>query len=231
MQQAEQGLFSFLPEALMCEADHPVLTDPKAIEAESFKTIDSELPSHFRLKTEEHAVIRRVIHATGDFDFAHLLRFSPGCFEAFSKAYAEGAELVTDVQMVEAGINKALATRHGGRVWCPMQEASVAPSAQAAGHTRAIEAMRLAAKSGKPSIVVIGNAPTALLEAQRLIISNAWQPRLIIGVPVGFVSAAESKHALEHGHAGEVPYITCMGRKGGSPVAAAIVNALLKLQA
>ncbi len=213
----------------MCDEDKVVLTDPAAIEAESFRIIDSELSPHFRFTPEEHAVVRRVIHATADFDSARNLRFSPGCFEAFAKASRAGAPVVADVAMPAAGINKALLARHGGQVLCPINEAGVAAAAQAAGHTRAIEAMRRAAAQAPGAILAIGNAPTALLETQRLIIAGKWRPALIIGVPVGFVAAEESKHGFEHGYAGETPYITALGRKGGTPAAVAIVNALLHL--
>jgi precorrin-8X/cobalt-precorrin-8 methylmutase len=212
----------------MCDGDKPVLTDPLAIEAESFHIIDHELSPHFRFRPEEHAVVRRVIHATADFEYARTLRFSPDCFSAFEKAWSSGADLVCDVAMVQAGISKALWEKRGGKVLCPINDPSVAGAAKDAGHTRSIEAMRLAARTGKGQVLAIGNAPTALLEAQRLIIAGQWTPALIIGMPVGFVSAEESKHALEHGHAAAVPYITCLGRKGGTPAAVATVNALLR---
>jgi precorrin-8X/cobalt-precorrin-8 methylmutase len=215
----------------MCDGDKIALTDPLAIEAESFRIIDSELSPHFRFTPQEHAVVRRVVHATADFEYARNLRFAPGCFEAFDKAYKAGASLVADVAMVAAGVSKDLLARHGSKLLCPINDPAVAVAAKAAGHTRSIEAMRAAALQAPGAILVIGNAPTALLEAQRLIIAGKWKPALVIGVPVGFVSAEESKHALEHGHAGEVPYITTLGRKGGTPAAVAIVNALLRLSA
>jgi precorrin-8X/cobalt-precorrin-8 methylmutase len=207
------------------------LTDPAAIEAESFRIIDAELSPHFRFTAQEHAVVRRVVHATADFEFARNLRFTPGCFEAFTKAYQAGAPLVVDVAMAASGINKELLGRHGSRLVCLMDDPAVAAAAKAAGHTRGIEAMRAAAAQAPGAILVIGNAPTALLEAQRLIIAGKWKPALIIGLPVGFVAAVESKHGLEHGYAGETPYITALGRKGGTPAAVAIVNALLRLNA
>jgi precorrin-8X/cobalt-precorrin-8 methylmutase len=215
----------------MCDENKVVLTDPAAIEAESFRIIDSELSPHFRFTAQEHAVVRRVVHATADFEYARNLRFAPGCFEAFDKAYKAGAPLVADVAMVAAGVSKDLLAKHGSQLLCPINDPAVAAAAKAAGHTRSIEAMRAAAAQAPGAIIVIGNAPTALLEAQRLIIAGKWKPALIIGVPVGFVAAEESKHALEHGHAGEVPYITSLGRKGGTPAAVAIVNALLRLSA
>jgi precorrin-8X/cobalt-precorrin-8 methylmutase len=114
-------------------------------------------------------------------------------------------------------------------VICLSQDAKVADQAKAEGITKSIVAMRHAAALAPRAIVVVGNAPTALLEVQRLIIAGKWTPSVLVAMPVGFVAAEESKHALEHGHAGDVPYITCLGRKGGTPAAVAAVNALLRL--
>ncbi len=207
----------------------PIIKDPYAIEAESFRIIDSEISPHFRFLPEEHSVVRRVIHATADFDYARNLRFHPQAFQAFRRAAAEKAPLVCDVLMVQAGVSKPRLDKLGMGILSPIADADVAEAAKAAGHTRSIEAMRKVMRQGLGGVLVIGNAPTALTEAIRLVREEAWRPHLIIGVPVGFVSAAESKDSLAAGDAEPVPYITCLGRKGGSAAAVSIVNALLLL--
>jgi precorrin-8X/cobalt-precorrin-8 methylmutase len=207
----------------------PGIVAPASIEERSFEIIDEELSPHFRFTPQEHAVVRRVIHATADFEYARMLRFHPGCFEAFNAAVARGARVVCDVQMVHAGISKARLGHFGCPISCPIGDEDVAAAAKAAGHTRAIEAMRKVARQGDGGILAIGNAPTALAEAIRLVAEEGWRPDLIIGMPVGFVSAAESKDALAQGQAEPVPHITTLGRKGGSPAVVATVNALLLL--
>lgn len=205
----------------------PIIRDPYLIEEESFRVIDSELSPHFGFNPEEHALVRRVIHATADFDFARNLRWHKEAFNAFRQAVKDKAPLVCDVQMVQAGVSKVRLEKFGMPVLCPIGDADVAEAAKAAGHTRAIEAIRKIRRMGQGGVLVIGNAPTALTEAIRLVREEAWRPHLIIGVPVGFVSAAESKQSLADGDADPVPYITCIGRKGGSPAAVSAVNALL----
>lgn len=207
----------------------PAIRDPYAIEEESFRVIDAELSPHFRLAPEEHAVVRRVVHATADFEYARNLRFHPACFDSFRGAMARKAPVICDVQMVQAGVSKAKLALFGGETLCPIGDADVAEAAKAAGHTRAIEAARKMARRGQGGVLAVGNAPTFLTEALRLVREEGWRPDLIIGMPVGFVSAAESKASLAEGHAEPVPYITTLGRKGGSPCVVATVNALLLL--
>ncbi len=206
------------------------IMDPMAIEAASFATIDAELSPHFGFTAEEHAVVRRVIHATADFEFARTLRFHPRAFEAARRAFAAGAPVVADVQMVQAGINKTALGRFGGEVLCYIGDPDVADEARAAGTTRAVMATRRARALGDGVVLAIGNAPTALLETLRLVAEDGWRPALVVGVPVGFVSAVESKAALHATGPTGVPYITALGRKGGTPVAVATLNALLALQ-
>jgi len=207
----------------------PGILAPASIEERSFEIIDEELSPHFRFTPEEHAVVRRVVHATADFEYARMLRFHPGCFEAFAGAMRRGARIICDVQMVQAGVSKVRLAAFGGALDCPIGDPDVAAAAKAAGHTRAIEAMRKMARQGQGGVLAIGNAPTALAEAVRLVAEEGWRPDLIIGMPVGFVSAAESKESLAAGDAEPVPHITCLGRKGGSPAVVATVNALLLL--
>jgi precorrin-8X/cobalt-precorrin-8 methylmutase len=207
----------------------PSITEPSAIEEESFRIIDAELSPHFRFSPVEHALVRRVIHATADFDYARNLRVHEGAYAAFKAAMDAKADVICDVQMVMSGISAVRLAKFGGSLLSPISDPDVAEAAKAAGHTRAIESMRKMARRGPGGVVVIGNAPTALTETLRLIREEAWRPHLIIGVPVGFVSAAESKQALAEGESLPVPYITCVGRKGGSPCAVSLVNALLLL--
>ena len=197
---------------------------PEEIEAESFRIIEAELgpTSH---SAEEFAVVRRVIHATGDFSFSGNLRFHPEAIGAARAAILGGKNVLTDVTMTATGISKGLLAKHGGQVFCGVGDPEVAAEAKAQGLTRSEVAIRRLAKENI-GIVAIGNAPTALLEVMRLIDQGLFCPDLVVGVPVGFVNAAESKAML----AGKpYPFITALGRKGGSPVAAATVNALLRL--
>jgi len=207
----------------------PGIVVPASIEERSFEIIDSELSPHFHFEPQEHAVVRRVIHATADFEYARNLRFHPDSFEAFLAAMRRGAPIICDVQMVQAGISKVRLALFGGELPCPIGDGDVALAAKAAGHTRAMESMRKMARQGHGGVLAIGNAPTALTEAIRLIAEEGWRPDLIIGMPVGFVSAAESKDSLAAGDADPVPYITSLGRKGGSAAVVATVNALLLL--
>lgn len=197
---------------------------PEEIEKESFRIIEAELGPTGHTPTE-FAVVRRVIHATGDFSFSENLRFHPQAIGAALQAIRAGKNVLTDVTMAATGISQGLLAKWGGRVLCGVSDPAVAAEAKRLGLTRSEVAIRQLANE-KIGIVAIGNAPTALLEVMRLIDQGLFSPDLVIGVPVGFVNAAESKAML----AGKrYPFITALGRKGGSPVAAATVNALLRL--
>lgn len=194
------------------------------IEAESFRIIEAELgPTAF--SPEQFAVVRRCIHATGDFSFAENLRFHPQAIKAGLQAIRAGKNILTDVNMAASGISKGLLGRFGGKVICRAADAGVAAQAAAKSITRAEAAMELAAGENI-GIAVVGNAPTALLKIMELMDSGVFTPDLVIGVPVGFVNAAESKEILA---SKPYPFITALGRKGGTPVAVAAVNALLRL--
>ena len=176
---------------------------------------------------ETEAVVRRVIHTTADFDYAKNLRFTPGAVQKAVEALHKGTFIVTDTNMALAGITKPGLARLGGRALCFMAEPAVAEAARAAGTTRAVAAMHLAAQQYPGAVLAVGNAPTALLAIAEEI-ETGLRPALVIGVPVGFVNVVESKERLlavceRYG----VPAIVAMGRKGGSTVAAAICNALL----
>ncbi len=199
---------------------------PEEIEAESFRIIESEIgPTAFT--PAQFAVVRRVIHATGDFSFAENIRFHAGAIEAALTAIRGGKNVLTDVNMSAVGVSKGILAKWGGKVFCRVGEPDVAAEAKARGLTRSEVAIAQAVEQNI-GIVAIGNAPTALLKVMEMIDRGDWQPDLVIGVPVGFVNAAESKALLAEK---KYPFITAQGRKGGSPVAAAIVNALLRLAA
>jgi precorrin-8X/cobalt-precorrin-8 methylmutase len=199
---------------------------PADIQRESFRIIEQELGPH-GLSPEAWLVVRRVIHSTGDFEYAQLLQFHPQAFAAAAAAIGGGEDIVTDVEMVRMGIQGLARSRHGIQVRCHLNDSEIVLEAQTNGTTRSAEGVRRGLQHHRVGICVIGNAPTALravIEACE--ISDRIRPRLIIGVPVGFVDAEESKLALSG--TDSVPWITCSGRKGGSAVAAGIVNALLE---
>jgi precorrin-8X/cobalt-precorrin-8 methylmutase len=199
------------------------ILNPEAIEAESFRIIESELGPH-AFSPDEFAIVQRAIHSTADFDFARTIRFHPDAIRSGVEAIRAGRNIVADVQMIQAGISKAGLKRFGGDVLCFISDEDVTLKAKAEGVTRAIMSMRKAAELGPGLIYAIGNAPTALLELTRL--ADVAKPALVVGVPVGFVSAAESKDELAQTN---LPYITALGRKGGTPVAVSIMNALIRL--
>lgn len=199
------------------------IVDPQAIEDESFRIIEEEFGPH-SFSPEAFAVVRRAIHATADFDFAKTIHIFPGAIQAGIRAIRKGVPIIADVQMIQAGINKKGLEAFGSEVFCFIGDEDVAKKAKAAGVTRAMISMRKAASYYPGAIYAIGNAPTALLELIRL--AETARPALVIGVPVGFVSAVESKEQLA---LTELPYITALGRKGGTPVAVAMMNALIKL--
>jgi precorrin-8X/cobalt-precorrin-8 methylmutase len=200
----------------------------RSIEDGSFAVIDREVGPH-GFTPEQWQVVRRVIHATADFEFSSLLAFhgsSP--ITAGMQALRGGCPVLVDVRMIAAGLNEARLAAYGCAIHSYISDADVIAAAQAANSTRAIEAMRKAHRRGTldGAIVAIGNAPTALLELVRLHREEGARPALVIGVPVGFIAAAESKEALL---AIDVPAVVARGRKGGSPIAVAIIHALLLL--
>lgn len=196
---------------------------PADIEKRSFAIITEELGG--RTFPEGVAeVVKRVIHTSADFDYADNLCFSPDAVEQAKAALEAGATIVTDTNMALAGISKPTLAQLGGKAVCLMADEAVAREAKARGVTRATVSMEHAAKLDGPLIFAIGNAPTALIRLHELIEEGAVSPALVIGVPVGFVNVVESKELFL---GGDTPYIIARGRKGGSNVAAAIVNALL----
>jgi precorrin-8X/cobalt-precorrin-8 methylmutase len=197
------------------------------IEDGSFAIIDREAGAH-EFGPNEWQVVRRVIHATADFEFKDLMRFHLDAVQAGIDALRRGCPIVVDVKMITAGLNEDRLRAYGCSTHCFISDDEVIAAAKAANSTRAIEAMRKAHRNGllDGAIVAIGNAPTALLETVRLVEGAGARPALVIGVPVGFVSAAESKAAALRV---PTPCIVARGRKGGSTIAVAIIHALLLL--
>lgn len=198
---------------------------PAEIEKRSFEIIGRELKQQgIVLAPENEPVIKRAIHTTADFDYAHTLTFSEHAVALAQQLLKDGADIVTDTNMALAGINKKKLQACGGMVHCFMADEDVAALAKERSITRASVSMEKAAKLKKPVIFAIGNAPTALLSLYDMIETGAFRPAFIIGVPVGFVNVEAAKERIL---STDVPCIVNRGRKGGSNVAAAICNALL----
>ncbi len=201
---------------------------PSDIEGESMRIIAAELAQMgIVLPADREPVVKRVIHTTADFDYAHSLRFTDGAVEAAVKALRAGASIVTDTNMAKAGVSKTALAKLGGEVYCFMADPEVARQAKSRGVTRATVCMEKAAGEYPGAALAVGNAPTALLKLCQLM-EGGLRPAFVVAVPVGFVNVVESKERMvaaceRYG----VPCIAAMGRKGGSNVAAAICNALL----
>ena len=196
---------------------------PREIEERSFAIISEELGARtFAPHTE--LIVKRCIHTSADFDYADNLCFSQDAAVKEMEAIQRGISVVTDTKMAKAGINKVSLGKYGGSVHCFMADADVAEAARLHGTTRASESMKKAAAMGEPFLYAIGNAPTALVTLYDLMQEGQVKPELIIGVPVGFVNVVQSKELIM---SSDVPYIVARGRKGGSNIAACIVNALL----
>lgn len=195
---------------------------PADIEARSFEIIRSELPHP--VPEDLAPVIIRAIHTSADFEYADSLCFSEGVMDIARKALKNGATIVTDTNMALAGINRGALEKLGCRKICFMADPEVAAAAKENGFTRAAASVDKAASINGPLIYAVGNAPTALIRLYEKISSGEMKPDLIIGVPVGFVNVVQAKELIM---TAGVPYIVARGRKGGSNVAAAIVNALM----
>jgi precorrin-8X/cobalt-precorrin-8 methylmutase len=200
----------------------PLSVQPQEIEEISFQMITSELGDH-DYSAQQLPVVQRVIHASADFELGRSVVFHPQAVYSGIRAMLDGESIYADVQMVQSGISKPRIHHFGGDVHVYISDVDVAKEAKALNTTRAILSVRKAIELHPKGIFAIGNAPTALLELIRLVRAGLAKPSLIVGVPVGFVSAAESKEELMKL---DIPFITNHGRKGGSPVAVAIVNAI-----
>lgn len=202
---------------------------PQDIEKKSFEIIAGELAeAGISLDPAQDDVIRRAIHTTADFEYAQTLIFSPDAVDIARGLIMQGADIVTDTNMALTGINKKRLAAYGGEARCYMADEAVAAEAAGRGVTRAAVSMEHAAAdiraSGRKTIFAVGNAPTALMALREMHDSGAFTPDLVIAVPVGFVNVTEAKELILET---DIPHIVNRGRKGGSNVAAAIVNALI----
>ena len=195
---------------------------PNDIESLSFKIIDKEAGTH-DFTPEQWQIVRRMIHTTADFEYMKTVRFHPGSVKAGIDAIRNGKSIITDTNMARVGIRKGELQRFNVSVDCLIDKPEVAQAAKDKGTTRAKAAVDAALDQMDGGIYVVGNAPTALLQIIELVRGNKAQPALIVGLPVGFVNAAESKEKLIKI---DIPYISNIGRKGGSNVAASVINAL-----
>ena len=198
----------------------------RRIEEESFRIIDSEMgPNDF--SPEHRQIVRRVIHTTGDFDYARQIRIHPQVVEAAMAALRAGAPIIADTRMIGVGLAPWRLVRFGNEVVVPATLPESRKWAEEAGTTLSVAAFRHVADRIRGGIVAVGNAPTALLETLRLAREEGIRPAVVIGVPVGFVQAEESKNELFG--MSDLPSVTVLGRKGGSTVAVAILHALMEL--
>ena len=199
----------------------------QSIEDESMQIIENEIGSH-SYNEHEWPIVRRIIHSTADFDFArdNKIIFQKNAVQSGLDALKNGCSIIVDVNGIVGLMNKQNPKDFGNNVICNISEPSLIEASKKENKTRAQMSMRIAKEDMNGGIVVIGNAPTALLEVMEMIREEITKPALVIGIPVGFVSAVESKDELAKMN---IPFITNQGRKGGSPCASAIVNALYKL--
>ena len=200
------------------------ITKPMEIEDRSMEIIAPHLAG-LALNDDERKIYSRIIHASGDVNYAPIIRIHPEAIAATKAALKRGANIFTDVEMVRRGISIRTFTKFGGEIFCKVSDVDVREFAKREGITRSMAAMRLFGKRLNGEIIAIGNAPTALFEVLRLVREENIRPAVIIGVPVGFVGAAEAKAQLAAQN--EIPFITVMGSKGGSSIAVAAVNAIL----
>lgn len=198
---------------------------PTEIEKRSFEIIGKELQDMgITLDREQEPITKRVIHTSADFDYANTMRYSDGAIEKAKELIRNGAHIVTDTNMALSGINKKRLAEYGGQVHCFMADEDVAKEAKERQVTRATVSMERAAGLNVPVIFAIGNAPTALISLYEQMTEGKFTPEFVIGVPVGFVNVVAAKELFLNS---DVPFIINEGRKGGSNIAAAIVNAIL----
>ena len=193
------------------------------IENDSMQIISDEL-SHLNIPEELDAIVKRVIHTTADFEYAHLFEAHPDAVQNAKKALLAGCKIYADTTMITAGVSKPSMAKLGNELNCFVHKPDVIEEAKAQGITRSICGINKAAKDASYQIFVIGNAPTALVRICELYKEGKINPDLVIGVPVGFVGASESKQMLKESG---LPYMIIRGRKGGSTVGVAILNAIL----
>ena len=210
-----------------CHEMRQMTAQGRQIESSSFDVIDAEFGPH-DFNEQEYEVVRRIIHTTADFEYKHLMRFSEDAISAGIEALKNGCNIISDTRMIATGLNPQRLATYGCKTFCYVSDDDVIATAQESGVTRSIEAIKKAHSLGQlqDSIIAVGNAPTALLEVLRIYREEGVKPALIVGVPVGFISAVESKEELLNE---DINYILSRGRKGGTTIAVSIIHALLKL--
>jgi len=202
------------------------INNPQEIERKSFEIITEELGDRI-LPDDIADIVKRVIHTTADFEYADLIEFKNDAVAAGLKALKEGKKIYADTNMIKVAVNRKNLSKHHGEIINYVHDEDVVQEAKERGVTRSTVAMEKALKDEKVGIFAVGNAPTALYRLIEWIEAGGRKPDLIIGAPIGFVGAAESKKDLDKLDALKIPYIRINGRKGGSPVVAAIINAML----
>lgn len=200
------------------------IKNPNLIEEKSFDII-GEILGDIKVTGLKADIIKRVIHTTADFEYGHLLEFKAGVEQLLLKAFKEGCTIVSDTNMIKSGISKKLANELGIKIECYVDSKEAYDVSKSEGITRSMAAVDIARKLNENIVFIIGNAPTALYRIMELYNNNRIKPIAVVGVPVGFVGAAESKEELWNT---EIPSIITRGRKGGSTIGVAIVNAILR---
>ena len=200
----------------------------QSIEDASMQMIEDEIGSH-QYNEKEWPIVRRIIHSTADFEFANKNKiiFHKDAITSGMNALRNGCSIVVDVNGVIGGFNKQNPKDFGNNIICNISKPEIMDLAKKEGKTRSQVSMRTAISDIDGGVVVIGNAPTALIEVIKMVKEGIVKPALIVGIPVGFICAAESKEELSKLE--ETPFITNLGRKGGSSSASAIINAIFKL--
>tara|TARA_B100001105_G_scaffold144274_1_gene115649 strand:+ start:244 stop:885 length:642 start_codon:yes stop_codon:yes gene_type:complete len=200
----------------------------QSIEDASMQMIEDEIGTH-QYNEREWPIVRRIIHSTADFDFAdkNKIIFQENAIQSAMDALKKGCSIVVDVNGVIGLLNKQNPKDFGNKIVCKISDPDIMEIAKLEGKTRSQVSMREAKTEIDGGIVAIGNAPTALLEVIEMVKEGIVKPALIIGIPVGFICAVESKEALAKLE--NIPFITNLGRKGGSSSASAIINAIFKL--
>jgi precorrin-8X/cobalt-precorrin-8 methylmutase len=200
----------------------------QSIEDASMQMIEDEIGTH-QYNEKEWPIVRRIIHSTADFDFTgkNKIIFHKDAIDSAMNALRNGCSIVVDVNGVIGGLNKQNPKDFGNSIICKISNPEIMELAKKEGKTRSQVSMRAAISDIDGGIIAIGNAPTALMEVIQMVKEGIVKPALIIGIPVGFICAAESKEELSKLEG--APFITNIGRKGGSSSASAIINAIFKL--
>lgn len=199
-----------------------MIDNPEEIEKRSFEILEEEID--FEVPEELKPLVYRIIHTTADFEYAKILEIFPGAVQKGMAAIKNGCRIYADTNMIKAGVNKKILEKYNSEIYTLVADDEVVAEAKERGVTRSIVGLEKACKDSRTKIFAIGNAPTALFTLREMIRNGGTRPELVIGVPVGFVGAAESKEEFK---SSGVPYIITKGRKGGSTIAVAALNAIM----